>query len=216
MAALHSSAALAVNIFDYWTNRSLEPVAEALDLGETPAAIAFEARFSTGLRGTPPTLDVAFRCPNGKVIGIESKFTEWLAPKAHGGNNFTASYFPKNRGLWTLAGLDGAQSLASALRVGHEQFRHLDAAQLLKHMLGLATQHREAAALYYIFYDWPAGPESALHREEIRRFSLHIGNELSFRWATYQDVFSCLAPAVRSTQSQYVQYVQQRYFRDAV
>lgn len=215
MAALHSSAALAVNVFDYWTDRSLDPISEALRLRETPASFTFESTFSTGLRGTPPTLDLAFFFANGTVLGVESKFTEWLSPKSHRGRNFAPSYFPE-RDLWTKAGLGRAQDVADALRKGEEQFTYLDAAQLLKHMLGLATQHQGRASLYYLFYDWPSGQESAAHRIEMDRFARLVGTEQPFQWATYQDVFLRLARAVAQGDGEYMQYLRARYFRSAV
>lgn len=211
MAALHSSAALAVNVFDYWTGRSLESLAAALALDETPVDFRFEATFSTGLRGTPPTLDVAFRFHDSKVVGVESKFTEWLTTKSHFGNNFSTSYFPPDGGLWKKVGLLGAQALADALHAGEERFVYLDAAQLLKHMLGLANQHRGTAALLYIFYDWPAGPESAVHHAEISRFSRLVGIELPFAWATYQGLFERLALTVTAEAAPYIEYLQRRY-----
>lgn len=212
MAALHSSAALAVNFFDYWTTRSAAPLAVALGLDETPLALAFESQFSTGLRGTPPTLDVAFQCPSGRVIGVESKFTEWLAPKSHGGDNFKTSYFPANEGLWEAIGLQGAQSLVNAIRAADVRFVYLDVAQLLKHMLGLATQHQGAAMLFYVFYDCQTDPESELHRAEIESFDKWIGNDLPFRWATYQDVFARMAPLLGPAHGSYVHYLRRRYF----
>ena len=214
MGALHSSAALAVNFFDFWTERSLEPLAAALDLGQTPDCFSFESTFSTSLRGTPPTLDVAFRNTNGSVVGVESKFTEWLAPKVHGGNNFAPSYFPDGPGLWAAVGLEGAQSLTNDLRTTNARFRYLDVAQLLKHMLGLATQHRGAASLYYLFYDWPSCPESALHRAELEVFCARIGSDLPFRWASYQEVFARFTSAFSAEHGTYLQYLKRRYFRN--
>ena len=75
MRALHSSSALAANLFDYWTERDKSPLLAALGVdakGET--SLDFEARFPTGLGGTPPHLDVAMRRSTGSVVAVEAKF----------------------------------------------------------------------------------------------------------------------------------------------
>ncbi len=97
MRALHSSSALAANFFDYWTSRAMTPVLSALDIdagGEN--SLDFEARFPTGLRGTPPHLDVAITHMNGFVVAIEAKFTEHLKRSTRGKSKFTAAYFPES------------------------------------------------------------------------------------------------------------------------
>lgn len=54
------------------------------------------------------------------------------------------------------------------MRDGKETFRYLDAAQLLKHALGLATQLGDGFSLFYIYYDWP-GKALNVHRDEVKR-----------------------------------------------
>ena len=50
MRALHSSSALAVNFFDYWTNRDKTPILSALGIDpEGGGSLDFEAQFHTGL-----------------------------------------------------------------------------------------------------------------------------------------------------------------------
>lgn len=68
MRALHSSSALAVNFFDYWTHRDKVPLLSALGVdGKNADSLEFEARFPTGLGGTPPHLDVAMWLSSGEV-----------------------------------------------------------------------------------------------------------------------------------------------------
>src|SRR6266849_6333204 len=59
----------------------------------------------------------------------KSKLKTFLKPK----------YFDKDRTLWATAGLPGCQSIADALRVERHDFKVLDVAHLLKHMLALAN-----------------------------------------------------------------------------
>lgn len=213
MAALHSSSALAVNTFDFWSGKSLRPVTSALGLHGDAQTFKFEAQFPTGLDGSPPNLDLAFYCAGDHVVGVESKFSEWLTPKSAAKPCFKEKYFPRNGSLWAEVGLPGAQELAAALHDGRERFRHLDAAQLLKHMLGLGTAAPGRFTLHYLFYDWPS-PQSRLHEEELTRFAQFVGRDAPFSWSTYQDTIAALAANGAADQA-YLGYLQRRYLSNA-
>lgn len=215
MAALHSSAALAANVFDYWAERDLSHVLVSLGFEAAAASLQFEGQFPTGLDGIPPNLDLVIGFPNQLVVGIESKLSEWMSPKSPRKERFKAKYFPDGQALWARVGLDAAQSLAAAVYEGKEHFRHLDAAQLLKHMLGLATVHRGKAELYYLFYDWP-GHESSIHRSEVERFEGLIAPEVRFRWGSYQELFGRLRQSVGQEHDEYIRYLAARYFADLI
>ena len=212
MAALHSSSALAVNAFDYWAGKPLSSIASALGIEQTPANLRFEAQFPTGLGGTPPNLDLAFTYPNGHILGVESKFSEWLTPKPSNKQYFKEKYFQEGKFLWTQAGLPNTQELADRLQKHEQVFRHLDAAQLLKHMLGLATAAPGQTSLYYIYYDCP-GQESSIHRSEIEEFASLIGKDMKFYWASYQQFFGRLRTDLGDSHQQYMNYVTERYCR---
>ncbi|HEX6070099.1 MAG TPA: hypothetical protein VFZ18_09745, partial [Longimicrobiaceae bacterium] len=100
MQALHSSSALAVNVFDYWRDRPREPLERALGLESGIADIQFERTFPTGMLGTPPHLDVTLRTEDGGVIAIESKFLEVYPAKTQP-RAFRESYFPADGGRWS-------------------------------------------------------------------------------------------------------------------
>lgn len=211
MKALHSSAALAVNFFDYWTYRRPDRLLAALGLEIAPTSIKFEAQFPTGLAGNPPNLDVAFRFDSGLVVGIESKFSEWLTPKSPNKELFKPKYFDGAVGLWSTKGLPASQHLAEELHSGRIQFRYLDAPQLLKHALGLATQHPGSFELYYLFFDCP-GLESEVHRAEVRRFAELMGGDFRFHWSSYQEVFRRLTVTGDAASTSYMAYLSERYF----
>lgn len=215
MAALHSSSALAVNAFDYWSGKPLKAIAYALGIDQEPAKFRFEAQFPTGLGGTPPNLDLAFSYPDGQILGVESKFSEWLTPKPPHKENFKAKYFPEGKLLWSQVGLPNAQRLAESMQMNELEFRHLDAAQLLKHMLGLATAGPGRVSLYYIYYDCP-GTESSIHHAEIEKFSGLIGRDMTFHSSTYQKFFGHLRTAIGTEHRPYLNYVTQRYCQGAV
>ena len=213
--AMPRSAALAVNFFDYWSTRNAASLHNALGIVTAPATIDFEAQFPTGLEGNPPNLDVAFRFDTDLVVGVESKFSEWLTPKSPNKEIFKAKYFPETTGLWLHQGLPACQALAADLHQGATQFRYLDAGQLLKHALGLATRPKGIFELHYIFFDWP-GAESIVHRDELARFERLVGSELRFRWGSYQEAYGRLVQAVRGEHHSYITYLRDRYFPNAV
>jgi hypothetical protein len=122
----------------------------------------FEARCSSGLGGTPPHLDLLAVGP--KITGVESKCTEWMAAKKA---NFVASYDTLAK-RW--AGCPWFDVIAE-IRKEPRRYSHLDAAQLVKHALGLKNCFPEATpTLLYLFWeplnaaDWG---ECAMHRAEI-------------------------------------------------
>ena len=187
MRALHSSSALVVNFFDYWTNRDKSPLLSALGLEpECGSALDFEVQFPTGLVGTPPHLDLAITDCTGFVVAVESKFTEHLR---HSKSSFTKAYFPKATGRWIEKDLPACQSLAEELwaeerRGDRQRFQYLDARQLLKHALGLATQLGNRFRLYYLYYACP-GDRLEAHKREVDEFDRCVGDELRFKALTY-------------------------------
>lgn len=215
MAALHSSSALAVNAFDYWSDKPLNAVADALGLERVPSRFQFEAQFSTGLGGIPPNLDLAFYYSNNDVLGVESKFSEWISKKKPAAEHFKPKYFPETNPLWLRSGLHGAQSLAYAIHTGELRFQHLDAAQLLKHILGLATSAPGPVSLYYIYYDLP-GQESSIHHTEIERFSELVGSDVNFRSISYQAFLGKLGRSLKGDHRAYLDYMGRRYCGAAV
>lgn len=210
MCALHSSAALALNVFDHWAERDAAPMLKALGLdGSVKGSLRFEAQFPTGLRGTPPNLDIAFELESGLLVGIESKFTEWLTPKRKGSGPFKPKYFEDGATHWEAVGLSASQALAADLADGVTHFRFLDAPQLLKHALGLA-QDRRTFSIRYVYFD-SASDEGRMHRDEIADFAKRVGAELRFDATSYQSFYRALL-SVDGVDHRYLEYLDGRYF----
>lgn len=210
MKALHSSSALAVNCFDYWVGKDLSVLSDSLGLQSKVISIKFEEQFPTGLIGNPPNLDVVLELQDKQVIGIESKFSEWLTPKSKSAPSFKAKYFSDGQKRWKNLGLPEAQKLAEAIYNGEETFVYLNAPQLLKHALGMATKLGNRFSLIYIYFDWDSA-ESALHRQEIDRFAALIDEVLGFKAMSYQKLFSTMS-TIGNVDQEYMSYLNQRYF----
>jgi hypothetical protein len=210
--SLCSSAALVVNVFAYWRGRDQTALLRALGVGGTGGTrLKFEEPLPTGLAGDPPTVDVALYRPDGRLVAVESKFAEWLVRRPRRQRAFKDKYFPPGRCVWAEAGLPRCQALAAELQDGRERFKYLNAAQLLKHALGLATGGFADCPLVYLYYDHP-GRESAAHRGEVERARERLAAELELHGVTYQALFAALR-GEPDVAREYVDYLAQRYFR---
>jgi len=210
MQALHSSSALAVNFFDYWRGLSLTWLVDAMSLSSKPASLCFEKKFPTRLPGIPPNLDVALFLADGKTVAVESKFTETYVQANHK-EPFKDSYFPAGDGLWLKRALPRCQGLAGRLQRRESRFEYLNAAQLLKHVLGLAQPGVGQFTLFYLWYAVPCD-EATQHAKEVKEFTDEVGFELDFRALTYQELFSLARRDLGGEHQAYLSYVEERYF----
>jgi hypothetical protein len=209
--SLTSSAALVLNVFDYWRGHDTAPLAAALGLPAGSPQLRFEEPLPTGLEGDPPTADVALRWPSGRIAAIESKFCEWLVRRPRNKAVFKRKYFPPAAEVWSAAGLPRCQELAADIDSGRERFRWLHAAQLLKHALGLERLAAPATTLMYLYYDWPSR-EATEHAAELARFARRVAADFDFRVCTYQALHAALV-AEGTLDARYHAYLTQRYFR---
>jgi len=209
--ATHSSSALACNFFEYWRYRDKKPLAKALKLKQQIKALVFEQKFSMGMSGTMPNLDLALLLSDGTVVGIESKFTEWMSPH---NSIFAESYFIDRKKRWKDVGLPACQNLAESIHRGLEKFRHLNAPQLLKHSLGISNMTSSSSRLIYLYFDLHS--ESNIkkkHDEEIDQFGKLVKEELQFKAISYQNLFEELKKISTDPEhAKYVSYLQKRYF----
>jgi len=184
MQAVHSSSALVVNHFAPWK----------LDLGRLAlcgsgrfTSLTFEATMPTGLGGTPPHLDFLAQSAADASVAVESKATEVL-------REHRAEFAPSYRTLKWPRGIAAYEAVMRRLLEDGSRFRFLNAAQLIKHALGLSVRYGESkVVLCYLFWE-PMNRDSYrefdLHREEIRQFaSLVEGCSVNFFSCTYSDLW---------------------------
>ena len=215
MLSLRSSSVLVANVFDYWRGRDLAPLAHALGAEGDYTDIRFEQPFHHGLSTGKPHLDVVlYASGKRRPFAIESKFAEPYSVKTGTTTApIAAKYFVHGKKRWTDVGLPRCQELAEAL--GHTTtFHHLDAVQLVKHVLGLANDPaghagpKRAVTLLYLWFDTEC-TEAKNHRAEIETFKGLLDLHLDFRSMPYQDLFGRLAVTADPA---YVGYLRQRYF----
>jgi hypothetical protein len=182
LRAAHSSAALAVNTFGPWRND-----ASSLQIGETAfRSIRFEATCPTGLQGTPPHLDLL--ADGDLPVAIESKCTEWMTPKEA---KFSGSY----DSLKATHGHSPWFDQIATLRERPKQYSFLDAAQLVKHALGLTTLYGTRNAwLVYLFWEptnAESWPQCAAHRAEANDLAARVqDSKVKLKPMSYRELWA--------------------------
>ena len=150
-------------------------------------SLCFERRCSSGLKGTPPTLDVLLSGQSG-IVGIESKCLEYFgAHTAHFADVYLSIGPPRCQSPW----FEEMRVLQRAPR----KYRRLDAAQLIKHYLGLANTYPALpVTLLYLFWEpsnWAELPSCVQHRGEVAAFARAVsGDRVAFEWATYRNLWT--------------------------
>ncbi len=214
MTSLRSSSVLAVNFFDAMRDGDLHPLGRALDLDFAPTRLRYEEKRRHGLAGgIPPHLDVFLESDGGENVGIESKFAEIYdsAPTKH--KVLKPGYFSHQQNRWEELGLPMCQRLADSL-ADEPSYQRLDAAQLLKHILGLAHHDPRPVGgvrLVYLWYDIPSA-ESEVHAREVVQFAQTVASELLFVPLTYQQLFAKLEDTLVKPHRD---YLRARYFSDS-
>ncbi|MDA9918451.1 hypothetical protein N9D37_01000 [Erythrobacter sp.] len=199
-ASPQSSAALAANGFGWFLDRPsdcpLFPTIADLLGPVREVAIERELRFPWS-GGRHPWLD-AVMWTDTHVIGVESKrYEPFRGAKAA---ELSDAY---DRDVWG-GGMQGWCTMRDLLRKEPKRYRHLDAAQLVKHSLGLATeQHRSGLApvLVYLYaepQDACRNADAALltHRREIEDFhAIVAGNRVRFAACSWRGWLDCFGGA---------------------
>ena len=183
----YSSAALAVNSFAVWLGHERELMLAGVDGFE---ALRFEEKLPIGARGKAPNLDFV-ASGSDDVVAVESKCTEQLGRHvAEFSEVYDARIAKLAEGGW------GAEY--EALKADPKRYAYLDAAQLVKHYLGLRNTHPDRRCTLLNLYWEPANPDAhrevRLHREEVDRFRAAVGGSVVlFEAESYPDLWSSWA-----------------------
>jgi len=191
-----SSAALAANTFGWFIERPtlLPPLPGIVSFGPARRIeIEYCARFPWR-GGRHPWLD-AVVFTETHLIGVESKrFEPFRDAKVV---SFSPVYSEYDWG----GTMDRYSALRDMLTAGDLAYRHLDAAQLIKHAYGLAAdgrRHDLKPHLFYLFAEPNLRGSQVIstddhlrHRAELSDFAERIeGNEVGFSYASYRDWLS--------------------------
>jgi hypothetical protein len=185
----YSSCALAINTFGPWrlntSGLSIEPRVEFQSL-------RFEAKFPVNRRWrTAPNIDVVC-VSSDAVVAIESKLTEHL------GAVHTADFRPGyKKVIETVAHASWARKYEE-LRQNPDYYAFFNAAQIIKHYLGLksdldGTIAGRTVTLLYLYWEPRDAHEHALfrqHRAAVSAFSNGLKDEgVRFEAASYPELW---------------------------
>ncbi len=184
--AAYSSSALVVNTFGPFRH---SPGNLTLAGQNGFSKLQFEQRCPTPLRGTPPNLD--FMAAGSKIlVAVESKFLETL--RARKAAEFKESYHSVIQTWAEPAWQDPYRALLD----DPMKFTYLDAAQLVKHYLGIRHTFRDCRVdqvFLYLFWE-PTNAEDILeygkHRQEVELFSREVEeSEIRFVALSYSQIW---------------------------
>jgi hypothetical protein len=206
--AAHSSAVLAFNAFGGWLGK--EQRVTAAGVRGFSRRLEVEKKQPIQRGGRAPNLDVLLT-GDDVVAGVESKLTEWLTP--HRRRTWQESYSrPDN-----LALLDGGwrETLRAAIAGDYHPLR-LEAAQLLRHALGIARQHPGSERhLVYVWWeplDADDLPEAVERRAEVAELLARVADASPRLHAlTYRELFTEWEQVTDDDAREHVQALRDRY-----
>ncbi len=209
--ALHSSSAIALNVFEYWKNKDFEIIARSLKIpSKNIVNITFEKKLLISNNfDKPPNIDVVFEYSNSYVSAIECKFTEPYGQRAHQG--LKEKYIIES-GIWN--NIPKIRKLSEEISPNDNKFKYLHSAQLIKHMLGLLSHSngkKNKFRLIYLWYDI-FGEDGYIHKNEIEMIKdVFQKDDLNFQSITYQELIIKLMQNKREEDSEYIKYLAERY-----
>lgn len=216
MQALHSSSALAVNVFQYWMTKKNSIIASACGLckkdNTSPKSISFEKKFEINKNFKfSPNIDVVIENSNNfdfKVFAIECKFTEAYSTMGHTG---LKEKYISLESIWN--DIPNIYQLAQRISPNDNDFNFFHPAQLIKHILGLKREYgKNGFRLLYLWYD-TLGEEGFRHKEEIEKFTKICKDDgVKFHSISYQELILRLRKDCLDEHSEYIKYLSNRYF----
>lgn len=216
MQALHSSSALAVNVFHYWKNISAVPaIAAACGLCKRGSDVSFDIQFEEKYAIN----DKFRRHPNNDVVihnkadartkrfAIECKFSEAYGAYKHEG---LKQKYLDCTDVWD--DIPGLRAFAQRISPDDIEFEHLHPAQLIKHIFAMKRKFGRAGfRLLYLWYDVLGGPGKR-HQDEISEFEAIAKKDgIKFHSLTYQELITRLANQFRQDHQEYIRYLTERY-----
>jgi hypothetical protein len=216
MQAIHSSSAVAVNVFQYWKSISAAPVIAAVcGFCRPGSAVSCDIRFEDKYPindnfGIHPNIDVViYNDPTARIqrFAIECKFSEAYGTHKHGG--LKQKYLDCDD-LWI--DIPKLRAFAQRISPDDKEFNHLHPAQLIKHILGLKRKFgRSSFRLLYLWYN-VFGEQGKCHQDEIEEFTKVTKEDgIKFHSLTYQELISKLANQFRLVHEEYIRYLTERY-----
>jgi len=216
LQAMHSSAAMTVNVFQHWLiNKNYAQIAKLLSIPSTNiGSLALERKLpvcddprSHGFKESPH-LDACFENRQGERVGVECKLHEPFDRESHALLPKAYLALPE---LWS--DIPNWRAIAIKLTESNLDFRRLGPSQLVKHVLGLKFGRRaQDIRLIYFYFDG-SGRENTEHLNEIERFrDLVAADPIRFQPISIQEFIAKAGQELDESHIEYVKYLSDRYF----
>lgn len=208
-----SSAQLAANTFGFFLNRDGDLLLPPEWSEETARKVCLEKELRFPWRDRwHPWLDAVIQTPSS-LIAVEAKRYEPFRDAKK------AKFSKKCREKCWGDNMKNFECMRDKLSDNPRYFLYLDAAQLVKHAVGLCTQAKElrlAPVLAYLYAepdDRYADEEKKIaHRKEIKEFAQAVaGDEVRFVSCTYHDLLSLWQAGSDAAVRAHAQAVLERY-----
>ena len=206
---------MAVNLFQYWlVNKDYRTLAELLNVPSTGIeSVSFEHKYPVCANwkaagfNEPPHLDLGIDYTDDGRVGVECKLFEPYGRLEH-----TALKQPYLDLAEAWAEIPACRTLAEKLATSKAGFARFDAAQLIRHILGLKFGVPiQKVRLVYLYFD-AIGDEAAEHRAELRRFEEILSRDpIRFIPMTVQEFVLRTVSRCRNEHQRYVDYIAERY-----
>ncbi len=235
--ALHSSAVIVVNMFQYWLHKDVYQLLYTCKLCSKQAEIE-KIITEQGVSNQPKKLSVSRNIRDGKIdfeVKLEISKDKSKFPRIPNidivisdfrsrifaiESKFSEPYRKNHPGLKKVYldstsfwhGLPNLYELAKEISPDDNKFKYLDAPQLIKHILGLKMNYKKSDwMLLYLWYD-VIGHDGAEHRKEIERFAeIAKSDKVKFRYITYQEAILEMAEEFYDGNEGYCNYLTNRY-----
>ncbi len=183
--APYSSAAMAFNVFGRWLGQEQELIVSGMNGFSDPLRVESKKRINFG--GGTANLDVVLSSP-GLKVGVECKLAEHSAshePVAWDDVYLSEKMSQLLDDKWRRLMQDSIEAVWQPRRLGVEQ--------LIKHVLGLRSQHAdETVHLVYVFWE-PANASEhqwvSEHQNEVQRLHDYVdGSTITFHHNSYWEL----------------------------
>lgn len=222
MRAPHSSSALAYNCFAA-ARTSPECIQSFCSLVAPssaslpePPEVSFERKRPTGWRGIPPHLDVEV-ARGSDLIAVESKMAETYGAKPKPGVSL-APYLRFDERSPNWEGMASIRRAAECLAAGEKSMEILDAAQLIKHAIGLRRAQLRgevsSVTLVLLWFDAreltdAARPSCDQLLAEVDWLRTSIASDITLTAATHQDLLRAFRTAAGD--ADWLSWLEDRY-----
>ncbi|MBW2272355.1 MAG: hypothetical protein JRG96_03725 [Deltaproteobacteria bacterium] len=204
---LHSTDALLCNVFDYWRERELAPLATACGADSRTHGLRFAQHSEEQSGPAPAPPDLLLHGDDARATAIVASFTEPYASQSQPGEEIGRVVECTE----LRESLPGCHNLARDLDANRGRYRALPVVRLLELCRELTRRHgRRGFRLLYLWYD-ADGLCSGRHSREIDRFRMRVGGEVDFEARSWQELFQRLR-GEGADHRHYLDYLRTRYF----